>query len=366
VLQVLLQSPHFLYRSEVGVPGPSGDFQLTGTETATAMSYLLWGTTPDDALLDAAEAGELLTPESREAHARRMLDDPRARAQGSQVVLQWLGVESLPVAVRSDALYPGWDAALAEAMLEESRRFVEHAAFDGGGFGDLLLSRDSFADARLAALYGLDAPAGDGFAPVTLPPERAGLLGQAAWLTDTSHSDQSSPIRRGLFVRESLLCQTFPAPPADAGGVPDVDTSATTRERFAQHTSEPRCAACHDLIDPIGFGFETFDAIGAWRTTEYGQPIDATGWVEDLEGEGSQARLDFATQPELMAHLARSESATRCFATQWLRYASGRLETDARQCAVERAHDWFAQSDGSLVELLVAIAQSDDFVRRSP
>lgn len=170
-------------------------------------------------------------------------------------------------------------------MIEETERFALHVIFDGSGRYDELLAADyTFANARLAALYGLDRPSGEAFERVAYADgRRAGLLGHASVLASTAHSDQTSPIRRGLFVRRRLLCQEFPPPPADAGGVPDVDPTASTRERFAQHTEERACASCHRYIDPVGFGLETFGPIGAWREDDGGHPIERGGDMNDVD-----------------------------------------------------------------------------------
>jgi hypothetical protein len=195
---------------------------------------------------------------------------------------------------------------------------------------------------------------------VTLPPERVGLLGLAAIQTATSHSDQSSPIRRGLFVRERLLCEALPTPPPNVGPVPAVEPDATTRDRFAQHTADPFCASCHTRIDPVGFGLEGFDEIGRARAEEYGLPIDTTGWVADLDGVDE---VPFDGEPELAAILADSPTVRRCFATEAFRFAAGRLETDAQECSIEAVD---RAAGGDLQQVLIELVRSADFVRRAP
>jgi hypothetical protein len=360
-LQVLLQSPFFLYRSETGVPVGPADWQLDPYETATALSYFLWGTTPDDALLDAAAAGALSSAAGREAEARRLLADPRARDQLATLAAQWLGVEGVPDEVKSASAYPAWTPALGRSMVDETRAFVTWVAFDGPGrYRDLLLSDTTFVDdPALAALYGID-----GTGAVRQPAGRVGLLGHASVLTATSHSDQSSPILRGLLVRERLLCQPFPAPPANVGPVPAVDPDATTRERFEQHADDPACVVCHERIDPIGFGLEGFDGVGAARDAENGLPLDLSGQIVDLEGPDDPARHAFEGQAELAALLADADAARRCFATQLYRYATGGLESEAQTCAIASIDA--AAPDGDLVDLLAAVVAAPDFVRRAP
>jgi mono/diheme cytochrome c family protein len=368
-VSALLVSPGFLYRAELGEETSPGVFRLTPWETAGALSYAFWATMPDDALLAAAAAGELDTPAGIAAQAERLLADDRARDQVGAFALQWLGIEGLSTREKRADLFPGWSPALAESMLEETRRFVEAAVFDDGArFQALLNGTHTFVDARLAALYGVPGTFDDAFvrADVSNLPgaPRAGLLGHASMLATTAHSDQTSPIRRGLFVRERLLCTIFGTPPADAGGVPDVDPEATTRERFRQHTAEERCAACHRYIDDLGFGFEQFDAIGAFRETEAGQPIDHRGNLNDVEGLGTGTDGPYETLPALGALLAESERAEACFATQMWRFHRGRLEAPADACDVAEVQRAFRESGGDIRALLVALTRTPAFTLR--
>jgi len=352
-VEILLSSPDFLYRSELGEAGDDGTWRLTPWETAAALSYLLWGTTPDDALLADAAAGALDDAAGIEAAARRMLDDPRAAPLLEAFAVQWLGAE--------DVLFS--EAALKDDMLAETAGFFQRVVTEGSGTLEELLTADyTAASAALADAYGAGSPDADGW--VALPPERSGILSHGAVLTTTAHSDQTSPILRGLFVRENLLCQTLGAPPAAAGGVPDVDPDATTRERYEQHTADPTCYACHQYIDPVGFGFEHFDQHGQWRDTENGYAIDAAGDMNDVEGLGSGTSAPFEGLPALAATLAASERAHTCFTLQTWRFALGGLERDADACAVEELSDAFLASGGDIRELLVALATSEGFVNR--
>ncbi len=357
-LTVMLSSPWFLYRFELGVPQPDGTHRLDGYETASALSYFLWGTLPDETLLAAAADGALDTVEGVETEARRLLDDPRARPVIGRFALQWLGVERVLTSEKSAAF--AYDSpALRRSMAEETRRFVQHAVFEGG-FSELLTADWTFVDGSLRALYGMP---GDGdFEQAALPDGRAGILGHASVLAAHSHSDQSSPVRRGLFVREHLLCQTLGPPPPEAAGVPEVDPDVTTKERFVQHSDDPFCASCHQHIDPIGFGFEHFDPMGAWRDTESGHPVEGTGVITDIEAIGAGTTAEFGTLPELAQLLAESERAKACFATQVFRFASGRLEADADQCALDALSQGFVATGGDIVELLVAVTTSTPFL----
>ena len=365
VLRTMLSSPYFLYRSEIGEPLGDGTFRLTPHETATVLSYTFWGTTPDDALLAAADDGSLATPAGIESQARRLLKDPKSRPVLDTFTVQWLGIEKVTSISKDPSLFPEWNDALAASMLEETRRFVRHTVFDGSRkLDDLFLAETTFADATLAGFYGAPAPDSP-FAAVPSPENRkAGLLGHASILSSYSYSNQSSPILRGLFVRRNLLCQSFPAPPADAATIPPIDPDATTRERFDQHSSDPVCHTCHQYIDHLGFGFERFDAAGRYRETENGKPIDAAGDMNDIEALGADTHAPFDSLRGLGEHLAASKSARACFAKQTYRFAMGRLETADDACGLGELAAAFEAADGDIQELWIQLTKLDEFTRR--
>jgi hypothetical protein len=365
VLRVMLASPYFLYRFEVGAPSSDGSFRLTPHEIASALSYGLWGTMPDAALFAAAEDGRLGSPDGIATEARRLLADARSKPLLRAFALQWLGLETLPEAARQADLFPTWSAALATSMQEEAARFFEGVVLGGEGrWDELFLADYGLVDEGLAAVYGVDAPA-EPFSPVTLPPERqAGLLGQAAVLAATSHSNQTSPVRRGLFVRTRLLCQTFGVPPANAGGIPEIDPDATTRERFEQHSSDPTCASCHRYIDPVGFGFERFDAMARYRTEEHGLPIDASGVVTSPEALGTDGLFEFESLPELAQGLVDTKAARSCFVEQSFRFSKGGLASEADACTLEALDAHFEVTGRSIPELFVGLTQVPSFTRR--
>lgn len=352
-LQAMLASPYFLYKFEIGEP--DGDrFRLTGYEVAAMLSYGLWGTTPDDTLLSAAAAGELDDADGIEAQVRRLLDDPRARDMVGTFAVQWLGVEKISTIDKNDDAYPGFDEALRASILEETRRLVAHVTFDGSGrFPELLEADYTFVDAALAGLYGVSAP-DSAWDQVPAPDGRTGILGHASVLASNAYPDQTSPVRRGLFVRRALLCQELPPPPPNAGAVPDVDPSVSTRERFEQHMSSPECSSCHQFIDPLGFGFEHFDPVGAWRDDDSGHAIDASGELRGVEELGGDDLQGFDSLPELAVIVAGSASAPACFATHYFRYTHGRLDTAQDDCAVEQLAQRFAEADHDVVSLMVS------------
>jgi mono/diheme cytochrome c family protein len=364
-LRALLVSPNFLYRSEMGELQADGSYQLTPWEIATAISYQLWGTTPDDTLLDAAASGALATPAGLEAQARRLLADPRARTQVGAFGAMWLGVDGVDALSKNAAMFPGWSNDLSASMVREAEELTAHVVFDGSHtLGELFTSSTTVVDGTLASYYGISGVSGASFVTAPMPSQRSGVLALGAVMARYAHSDQGSPIQRGLFVRRNLLCQSFPLPPANAGGVPDVSATATTRERFAMHTARAECAACHQYIDPIGFGFEGFDAIGSYRTMESGLPIDTSGDVNDVEGLGTGTHASFSTMSELGTILAGSSAAEQCFVRQYYRFARGYHEMLADRCAVRALQQSF-HAGGDIRELMVSVILSPDFARRA-
>ncbi len=365
-LRAMLVSPSFLYRTELGTRQADGTYRLTGHEVASALSYGLWRTTPDEALLRAAADGTLASSAGIEREARRLLADPRARTAFGDFAVQWLGVEPVATATRNAGMFPTWSESLRGALLEEARRFATHVVFDGTHrLGELFTAEYGFANGELAGHYGLAGVTGDAFVRTAWPGgDRAGVLGLGAVLARYAHSDQTSPVQRGVFVRVNLLCEEFPPPPANAGGVPDVDPRATTRARFAMHTASAACSSCHRYIDTVGFGFEGFDAIGRVRTTENGAAIDRTGAAIDLDADGGDDAVRFATLRELGAALAASARARGCFTRQYARWARGHHESLADRCAIARIEQRFRGANDDVRELMVAVYADASFVTR--
>jgi hypothetical protein len=364
MVQTALQAPSFLYRFEfgVGTATASGFVELSEYELASRLSYFFWGSMPSDELLDAAEAGELSEPQRRLEWAHAMLDDPRATEQLAEFHRQWLGLRELDRLQKDPDIHPELGDELRAALAAELPAFVAHVWHDDRRLASLLTAPVGFVTAPLAALYGVETS--DSAEPTRVeldPNQRAGLLTQAAVLAVHSLPDQSSPVSRGKLVREKLLCQPPPAPPANANITPpEVDPTKSTRERFAEHTAEASCKACHELMDPIGFVFENYDALGRYRDRDGDVPIDSAGWIsgsEDADGELANAR-------ELAERLAASEQVRDCVATQWFRFGFGRFEAPADACSIAEAQEIFAASDGDLRELLVALTQTESFLHR--
>jgi hypothetical protein len=363
VTSALLQSPHFLYRSELGEADAADPARrkLSDYELAARLSFFLWNTTPDDALLAAADSGKLATAPGRSAEVQRLLASPRAAQAVEELFSDYLQLEALDALVKLPEVYPQATPSLAAAMKQETLLALRSALFErGGDFRDAFRSTKTFANAELAALYGLRAPSGGAFAEVELPASgpRAGLLMQASFLAAHAHPSRSSPTRRGKFVRESLLCQSIPAPPDDVNTtLTDTSTAKTLREKLTAHRSDARCAGCHMLMDPIGLALEHFDGIGAFRDTENGARIDASG---ELDGRTFQDARGLAEA------LAAHPQLADCFARTLLRYARGALETASETPALQSLTQQFAAAGHRLPDLMARIANDPSFAQVGP
>jgi hypothetical protein len=364
VLENMLQSPDFLYRVELGegmspVDPAATIVPVSSFEMASRLSYFLWGSMPDDELFAAAESDGLRTKEQVAAQARRMLDDPRARDAVSMFHQQWLDYDRISNVGKNPSMFPEWSPAIGSLMKEEMRSFIEHVVFDGeGDMKTLLTASYSYADRDLAKFYGVSG-GGEGEATrVDFDPQKhAGILSMGAILAYYAHSDQTSPVLRGKLVREVFLCDTLDPPPA-MFQPPMPDPNTTGRERAKEHASGG-CADCHKLMDPIGFGFENFDALGRWRDEENAAPIDASGSIIESDVDGN-----FDGVRQLADKLADSDDVRGCYAKMWFRYAYGRMETTEDACTLDQVTTSFGESGGSVKELLVALTQTDAFMYR--
>jgi hypothetical protein len=368
VIETMLQSPSFLYRPELGEQTPiDGDIvPFTSWEMATKLSYMLWNTMPDDALFAAAEADELQTKEQIAAQARRMLEDDKARDLVRNFHTQWLQLTHLDSLTKDSGVYPNYDNSLRGLWKEEIQTFVEQVILEDDGSLRTLLTADySFMNEELASFYGddvLDSVSGPELRQVQLQPERrAGLLTSAGLMASHANVNQSSPVFRGKFVREQLMCNTLPLPPNDLViEPPELDPTKTTKEQFEEIGANPACAGCHTLMNPIGFIFEHYDGIGQWRDQQNGKPIDATGQVvqtDDIDG-------DYDGAPELARALADSTQVQECVSSQWFRFAYNRTVTSEDSCSIEQLNDVFRASDFNIKSLLVALTQTNAFLYR--
>jgi hypothetical protein len=361
VIEAVLQSPQFLYRVEAPLGEPeTGAVALGPYEMASRLSYFLWGSMPDDALLDAAEAGLLSSPAGVEMEARRLLADQRARERVLEFHAAWLGLEPLTSLSRNSA-----PTGMGPSLRKSIDAFIEEMFWSAGArLSDLFTSSVVYADSVLASTYGLAAPA-EGLARYDLPGERAGLLTQPALLTLLANHAQSSPIRRGVFVRDRMLCAPVPSPPPTVdNSPPDPAPDLTTRQRFAVHTEDSSCATCHLAIDPIGFTFEGFDHLGRARSEELGLPVDTSGALVESGDPSIDGPLTSAV--ELSDRLAESSTVARCVGGKWLTFALGRPQTASDECSLAATYAKLEASGGNLVELLVALTTSPAFRVRSP
>lgn len=364
VVEASLQAGSFLYNTELGDPSEPGEVvRLTSYELASELSYLATGGPPDEALTAAAEGGRLSTPDEREAELRRLLRLPGARAQLQSFVFQWLQLDGLDQLEKDPELFPQFGSELRAAMRGETERFVEQVLFEGDArLKTLLTSNQSFIDEHLAALYGVEPPPPGSFARVMLDPaERAGLLTQPSLLATFAGPFDASPVRRGKLVRTRLLCEGLPPPPKDLMiSFPGREEAKTTRQRFAQHAQNAACSGCHALMDPIGFGLEQYDALGAYQTTEGGEPLSGAGELvvtRDVDGP-------FRGAVELAHRLAESEAVRECFTRHLHQFALARTIDLADECSLRSSYERFARSDTDVLDLLVGIVRSDAFVLR--
>ncbi|MEZ4462205.1 MAG: DUF1592 domain-containing protein [bacterium] len=366
VIQAALQSPQFLYRIELQDDKIAGELvALNGYEVATRLSYFLWGSMPDDTLLQAAASDALNTPEEIEAQTRRMLLSPRARDLVGHFYRQWLGLDALDSMVKDNAAYPEWTPAMTQQWRDSLYAFIDYIHFEkNGDLHDLMTSNEVFMSDELAPTYGF-TPTEVGMNAFEAPADqRAGLLTQPAVMALLAYPTQGSPIHRGIFVRERLLCQKLPPPPNNIQITPpDPDPNATTRAIFEQHTAEPACAGCHALIDPIGLGFEYYDGIGRFRTVENGIDVDGSGALGNTADPSIGGPFDGAVA--LSGMLAEAREVQDCVADHWYTFAMGHPESEADMCAADGVRGRFAASGGTFEDLLVAITTSDEFRYRT-
>lgn len=372
VVASVLQSPQLLYRVETESGSRVNDkvIALDGYQVASRLSYFLWNTMPDEELMALAASDGLREVGAIQEQASRMVEDPRARGTVEDFNEQWLGLSRFAEIVREPDGASADSARAAELNASWHRSvqaFVQDAYYEGGGTLDALMSSQAvFVDATLGELYGMDAAGvAEGELTSVVDEQRAGILTQPAMMALLAHSNQSAPVQRGLFVREQLLCHELPPPPPDVDTTPpDPEPNATTRERFRQHSANERCATCHQLLDPIGFGLENFDQLGRFRSEENGIPVDASGNL--LIMDNSELEGPFNGALELADKLSQSSQVRDCLATQWFRYGMGRAEAREDTCSLDEVKLAFESSGGDFKTLLVALTGTDVFRYRAP
>jgi hypothetical protein len=368
VVEAMLQSPHFLFRVE-----RPRDPAWRAYETAARLSYFLWDTMPDADLFRKAARGRLDTRENIEETARSMLANGKAREAFDEFAAQWLRFDRLAGMVKDRRLWPAFTPELAAAMTEETRLLLDDAVWNDRDFMTVFTADYTFLNSDLASFYKLKGPAAEfEKSPYPADSERAGILGHGSFLAMTSKPADTSPTARGLFVREQFLCQHVPDPPPGTNSNLPALTEAqpqTNRQRLGVHLTRETCAGCHRLMDPIGFGFEKFDAAGVHREKlsltffpgRKDRKSDPVRVSLDLDTTGSIAGIpnsDFASPKQIGEVLARTPQCQECVVRQLFRYAHGRQETPADRPVIQKSFERFRDSKFRVRELLIALASA--------
>ena len=357
----ILVSPHFLFLVEPE-PEKEGVVPLGPHPLAARLSYFLWSSMPDEALSWRADGGDLAHAESVREEVRRMSRHPRARALGEQFALQWLELDPLGRTVRPDPKkFPEFDDALAADMKEEVVRLFQEIVREDRSLLELIDARHTWVNERLAKLYGIEGVKGPEMRRVELDSRaRGGLLGMAAVHAVSSFPFRTSPVLRGKWILESLLGSKVAPPPPDAGTLSEVGpetTSQTLRQRLEKHRTKPDCAACHNRMDPLGFGLENFDVLGRWRTSDNGLPVDVQGTLpsgEKFEGAAGLKQVILKRKDEVMRHLAK----------KMLGYALGRQLNKFDDCVVDDTMKALKANNYRASALIETIALSYPFRHR--
>lgn len=360
LLELVFQSPRFLYVIERGIPRRADEEsrELTAWELATRLSYFLWSEPPDDALRDEAERGRLSDPLALQAQARRLVADPKAARTIGAALQQWMAPE-LDIVAKAESVYPEFSPKLRASMREQFVRFAALAIAEQYDLAQLLTTERAPLDPRLQALLGVerdDEDDGDGadWNVAELEPPRFGLLTLPGVLTANARADDSSPIQRGLLIRRKLLCQSVAPPPPGVARLAAGETGVSFRERFEEHTSNPVCAGCHELMDPLGYPFEIYDGLGRLRDDL--ATIRTAGKLN-----GVTAPTGFADLNGLVDALIGAPEVSRCWAQQWMQRALG-PEAARDEALLDRLATKVA--DGTpLTELIVEIVTAPGFGR---
>lgn len=365
LLQGMLQSPRFLYRVEIGTTEKvsATAVKLAPYEVAARLSYTLWDSPPNDQLNQAVAAGSLASKEGVAQQLSWMLQDPRGVKLVNRFLAAWTHVGNVDNLVKNPDTYPQFQSAsFRQSLKDQAAAFFDDLLNKQGGKLDALFkSPTAFYNKDLGSYYGVTGT--DMFQSVQKTDGTvSGILTLPAMLAVQGKPNESSPIYRGRFVREALLCQQLPSPPANIPAAPEVTPGVSTRERLAEHEVNATCAGCHQLLDPIGFGFENFDTLGRYRTEDGGKPVDASGKLvstRDIDGP-------FNGVAELANKLASSSEVKECVARQWFRFAINRFEQPLDGCSMKSVMDSFDAAGQDLKSLPQAIVQTDAFLYRRP
>jgi hypothetical protein len=355
-LKAVLASPSFLFRVEAD---PKETGPISPWELATRLSYFLWSSMPDEGLFQLAEQGKLREPGVLEAQVKRMLKDPKSTALADNFAMQWLNLRGLSAFSPDPRRFPGVNRGLLEDMAEESRQFFLHVKDSDASILDFLTGQYTFVNEALAKHYGLKDVRGKEFRKVSLADTpRAGVLTHASVLSVTSNPTRTSPVKRGKWILDNILGTPPPPAPPD---VPELEEKGelrgSLREQMEQHRKDPGCASCHARMDPLGFGYENFDAVGRWRTRDGKHAIDPSGELPD----GSK----FKGPAELRTILlARKDLFAKCFAEKMLTYALGRGTERSDRCFIEEIAKKVAANEYKFSVVVLEIVKSDPFQKR--
>jgi hypothetical protein len=364
-LSAILASPKFFFRVERDPEDNTANspYALEALELASRLSFFLWSSLPDDELLDAAESGQLTTPEGMTTQARRMLADSRSQALVDNFAGQWLYLRNLDSITPDSRLYPDFDDNLRQAMRKETELLFQNMLREDRSVLDLLQSDHTYLNERLAKHYGIPHIYGERFRKVALDSNsnRGGLLRHGSILTVTSYATRTSPVLRGHWVMKNLLGTPPPPPPPDVPALEDnaIDEDLPVRERLAEHRANPACASCHNSMDPIGFAFENFDAVGRWRTQESGQPVDSKGTLPDGSTFDGIAGLEAGL-------LKRPELFARTFVEKLFTYALGRGIEPGDSPTVRQIVRGAAKDNYQFSSIILHMLDSDPFTMRMP
>lgn len=355
IVSGLLQSPYFLYRVETNkLDAASGRLKYDGPSMATRLAFLLTGSTPSDALITAAAAGQLDTADGVKTAAAPLLTDASVVERMAAFFGELSQVQLVNVVQKSPGMFPSFNAALQSSMLQATQLFIKNIVLaPGADVRSYFDSNQTFVDANLAPIYGVSAPA-SGFAQIALAPEtgRAGILGQAAVLAGHSQPDHNSPTRRGVFISGTFLCVTPPPPPNGVITILPDDPTKTARQKLDAHRTSDSCKGCHALFDPLGFGLEHFDSIGQYRATEGGLTIDATGTLDGVAYDG---------EAQMGAALRQSARAMTCMMNNFYRSANGRTDASADAAQIDRLTQTLAAKNYVWRDLVAEFVVSDAF-----
>jgi hypothetical protein len=355
----MLQSPHFLYRVEIGEPTADGKRRkLTAYEIASRMSFFLLDTTPSAELLAAAQSGKLDSEAGVRTMAEALLTKPAAKRAMRAFFAEYLAIDDLGEVTKDPVLYPNYSPGLAASMKRETLELVEDVVWaKNDSVATLLTARHSFLDAALAEHYGVDLEGKKAWSRIKLPADqkRSGLLTQGSIMTRRAHPTSTSVTQRGLFIMERFLCESMPAPPPEVvTTLPPTSTAPTMRERLAIHLAHPTCAGCHNTSDNLGLALENFDSVGVFRSKENGVSIDTSVELEDVGTFDGPVELG-----ELLASMPRVKA---CMLRNLFRHAMGRIETNGDLAGIEELDALFEESGYRFKQLLVDLVASEVFV----